>query len=350
MKQIINTLQKKASKFLLFAALVCTITSCDSILNYDEGDCSVEYRVRFKYDYNMKYANAFANEVKRVTLYAFDDEGIFVYQRTEEGEILKADDYSMKVDIEPGNYHLIAWAGLTDESYAIPLLTPGKSNLEELTVKTKRILQTRSADGESINLIKEKLALLWHGESRQALTRAGKQNIITIPLVKNTNTFRIILQQMEGEALNADNFEISIYDDNGWLNYDNSLLADSELTYQPYYAASGGITRSQTKAGEENTQISTAVAEIAVNRLMADKNPTLRITDKNDKNNIILNIPLKDYLILTKPSGHAMSSQEYLDRQDEYTMTFFLDKNRQWLKTEIIINGWHIRLDDVSLN
>lgn len=349
MKQLMNTLQQKTSKLLLLSALVCTMASCDSILNYDEGDCSVEYRVRFKYDYNMKYANAFANEVKRVTLYAFDETGTFVYQRTEEGEILKADDYSMKVDIEPGNYHLIAWAGLTDESYAIPLLTPGKSDLDELTVKTKRILQTRAADGEPINLIKEKLALLWHGESLQAFTRAGKQNMITIPLVKNTNTFRIILQQMEGKALNVDDFEFSIYDDNGWLNYDNSLLKDNLLTYQPYHTASGGINRSETRADEEITQISTAIAEITVNRLMADKNPTLRITDKNN-GSVVLNIPLVDFLVLTKPSSHSMSSQEYMDRQDEYTMTFFLDKYRQWLQTEIIINGWHIRLDDVDLN
>jgi hypothetical protein len=43
--------------------------SCDSILDEKEVDCSVNYSVKFKYDYNMKHADAFANEVKSVTPY-----------------------------------------------------------------------------------------------------------------------------------------------------------------------------------------------------------------------------------------------------------------------------------------
>lgn len=348
MKRIINTLQKEASRILYLIAFACILTSCDSILNYDEGDCSVEYRVQFKYDHNMKYANAFAQEVKRITLYAFDQDGKFVYQRTEEGSILAQDNYSMKVDIEPGDYHLIAWATLDDGSFAIPLLTPEQSDINELTVKTNRMVQTRAANGDAINLVNTNLASLWHGESVQTFTRAGKQNIITIPLIKNTNTFRIILQQMQGVPMDVNQFEFSIYDDNGWLNYDNSLLKDTELTYQPYYKTSGSITRAAKTSDEETTQISTAVAEIKVGRLIAEKNPRLRITNKETKE-VILSIPLIDYLLLTKPQEHNMTAQEYLDREDEYSMTFFLDPNLAWLKTEIIINDWTIRLNDTEL-
>ena len=55
--------------------------SCDNILAEEEEDCSIHYRVKFKYDYNMKYADAFANEVNSVTLYAFDDDGKLVFQK-----------------------------------------------------------------------------------------------------------------------------------------------------------------------------------------------------------------------------------------------------------------------------
>lgn len=331
----------------MLSLLACSVVSCDSVLNYDEGDCSVEYRVRFKYDYNMKYANAFANEVKKVTLYAFDETGTFVYQRTEEGDILKADDYTMKVDIEPGKYHLVAWAGLDDKSFAVPLLTPGRSDIDELTVKTNRIINTR-ANGEERNIVNSKLSSLWHGESLQTLTRAGQETIITVPLVKNTNTIRIILQQMEGAEVSVDKFEFSIYDDNGWMNYDNSLLKDDQLTYQPYYRAQGSTTRTADSNGnvqDDNTAISVAVAEITVARLMADKNPRLRITNK-ETGETVLSIPLVQYLLLTEQESHNMEPQEYLDRQDEYSMTFFLDKNMNWLTSRIIINGWTIRLNN----
>lgn len=347
MKRLINALHKESGKFLYIITFISILASCDSILDYNEGDCSVEYRIRFKYDYNMKYANAFANEVKRVTLYAFDTDGKFVYQRTEEGETLGQDDYSMKVDIEPGNYRLVVWASLNDGSYEIPILTPGESDIEELTVKTNRIIQTHADNGESVNLVNSRLSPLWHGECLHTFTRAKRQEVITVPLVKNTNTFRIILQQMRGLQLIDNHFEFSIYDDNGWLNYDNSLLEDSELTYRPFYTTSGGITRAAATDGE-TTQISTAIAEISVGRLIAEKNPRLRITNK-ETGATVLAMPLIKFLLLTKPTEHALPAQEHLDRQDEYSMTFFLDQNLAWLQTEIIINGWIIRLNDQDI-
>jgi hypothetical protein len=41
--------------------------------------------------------------------------------------------------------------------------------------------------------------------------------------------------------------------------------------------------------------------------------------------------------------------QEFLDRQDEYNMTFFLDNNLRWLNAEIIINSYRVVLNDVGL-
>lgn len=345
MKRILTTIQKEASKLLLLTVLAGAMASCDSVLDYEEGDCTVEYRVRFKYDYNLKFANAFANEVKRVTLYAFDDNGQFIYQTTDEGEPLKADDYSMKVDIEPGDYHLIAWAGVNDESFAIPVLTPGTSNIEELTVKTNRIAQTR-ANGENENIVNKELSSLFHGESVQTFTRSGngRENIITINLMKNTNTMRIVLHQMDGVEIDIKKFDFAIYDDNGWMNYDNTLLKDDLLTYKPYSQSSGTTTRT-TKSGE-NTSISVAVAQLSVARLVAEQNPILRITNK-ETGAVVIQIALIEYLKLLQMEGHNMGIQEYLDRQDEYALTFFLDKDMSWLKTKIEINGWTIRLNDL---
>ncbi len=41
-----------------------------------------------------------------------------------------------------------------------------------------------------------------------------------------------------------------------------------------------------------------------------------------------------------------MSNQEYLYRQDEYPMTFFLDENNQWINSVIYINAWRIVLNN----
>ena len=144
MKQILTTIQEKTSKILSLAILAGTIASCDSVLNYNE-DCDIEYCVKFKYDYNMEEKDVFAEQVRTVTLYAFDDNNNLVYQNTDEGEPLGEGNYAMNVvGIDPSQYRLVVWAGLNDESFAVPLLYPNQSKIEELTVpevpqKMKRI-------------------------------------------------------------------------------------------------------------------------------------------------------------------------------------------------------------------
>ena len=46
MKRILTTIQKEANKILLLTVLAGAMASCDSILDFEEGDCSIEYRVK----------------------------------------------------------------------------------------------------------------------------------------------------------------------------------------------------------------------------------------------------------------------------------------------------------------
>lgn len=44
-----------------------------------------------------------------------------------------------------------------------------------------------------------------------------------------------------------------------------------------------------------------------------------------------------------------MSDQEYLDRQDEYNMVFFLDENDRWVNSTIYINSWKVVLGSIEV-
>lgn len=345
----VKTFARQFSFSLMMAmTLGSAVVSCDSILGEEEVDCSVEYRVKFKYDYNMKYADAFSREVGTVTLYAFDDNGKLVYQKTEEGDVLGEEGYTMKVDLEPGDYHLVIWAGLNDEaSFSVPLVTAGESSLDELQCRMDR-LYSRAADGTAV--VNSKLSALWHGEvTKQSFSRAASSQVVTVPLVKNTNTIRIILQQMDGVTVEVDKFEFTITDDNGLMNYDNKLLEDETLTYYPYYRMQGGTDMGTRADGDaEDSNISVAIAQITVGRLVVENNPRLTITNK-ETGEPVLSIPLVKYLLLTEAEGHEMTNQEYLDRQDEYNMTFFLDESMKWINTSIIINDWVVRFNELDM-
>ena len=346
MKTVVKTFARQFSSLIMAIALGSAVVSCDSILDEEEVDCSVHYRVQFKYDYNMKYADAFANEVSSVTLYAFDDNGKLAFQKTEEGEILKAKDYYMDLEVPSGDYRLITWAGRLNEeaSFSVPLMTVGQSTYEELKCKMERAY-SRAEDGSAF--INTELTGLWHGDvkAHNFPSRAAMIETVTVPLVKNTNKIRIILQQMNGTGLDVDNFEFSITDDNGYMNYDNMLLDDEMITYYPYFHADGSTAFEDDVQVEEGDNISVAVAQLTVGRLVVEQNPYLTITNRENGEQI-LHIPLIKYLLLTEAEGHDMTNQEYLDRQDEYHMTFFLDENNAWINTRIIINDWVVRFND----
>ncbi|MBR5478056.1 MAG: FimB/Mfa2 family fimbrial subunit, partial [Bacteroidaceae bacterium] len=122
---------------VLLSLFAVMFTSCDDSFVYDdEGDCSVHYRIKFKYDRNMKFADAFSTEVTSVALYAFDKSGILVYQGAESGTALADAGYALPVELQPGEYELLAWCGVGDGgSFVVPLATVGVTTKEELTCR-----------------------------------------------------------------------------------------------------------------------------------------------------------------------------------------------------------------------
>lgn len=362
MKRILTAIQEKVDKLLLLTLLAGAITSCDSILDYDEGDCSIEYCVKFKYDYNMEEVDVFAQQVRTVTLYAFDDNNNLVYQKTDQGELLGDKDYAMTVDIDPSKFHLIAWAGLNNESFAVPLLYPQQSQIEELKVKTLRKAVTRAEAGNEKGnyIVEQELHSLWHGEVKNGpATRSGNQQISTVSLVKNTNNIRIVVAQVNRSggpvtrALTAETFKCEIYDDNGYMDYDNSLLNDNLLTYKPFVVEPESVSsRAFSDTDEPAKEYNAVISEISVARLMADKTPELTIVNSDTQETLfhVSNlVKFLEKLQLEKYKDRHYTLQEYLDREDAYSMIVFVDEKLTLIKTVVDVNDWIIQINDIHL-
>lgn len=362
MKRILTTIQEKANKILLLTILAGAITSCDSVLNYDEGDCSIEYCVKFKYDYNMEEVDVFAEQVRTVTLYAFDDNNNLVYQNTDEGEPLGEGNYSMKVDIDPSQYRLVVWAGLNDESFAVPLLYPNQAKIDELTVKTLRNQATRSTseDEKDQYIVENSLYSLWHGEVKKGpTTRSGRQQITNVSLVKNTNTIHVSVVQVNQsnapitKALTEESFQCAIYDDNGYMNYDNSLLEDNLLTYKPYNTKVEIVkTRAFSAENEPAKEYNGITCDLSVARLVEGQTPELTIKNSKTQEVLFHSSDLIKYfeeVDAEKYKNRNYSLQEYLDREDEYSIKIFVDEKLALIKTVIDVNDWIIQLNDIEL-
>ena len=315
--------------------------SCERIFEY-EGDCSSTWRVDFRYDMNMKYADAFAHEAKAVTLYAFDGNDVLVWQKTEHGDLLASEDYAMSLELTPGVYDLIAWStcDIAKDCFAFPAVEVGKTLKQELICEMKR---QRDDSGKALSA--RYLGSLMHGciEDLEVTDLEGTHTV-SMPMVKNTNDVRIVLQHLSGENVDPKLFTFSITDKNGLLGHDNSLLPCEEICYCPWRQETVS-TQTGTRAV---TEVGALIAELTLNRLMLENNPRLNVF--NNKGETVLSIPLINYALMIKSHYDVMSDQEYLDRQDEYNMTFCLDDDMHWVSSHIFINSWKVVLSDVDFD
>jgi hypothetical protein len=343
----------------MLLALAPVLSSCEGVIYDDEGDCSVNYQVRFIDDMNLKFTDAFNEEVTSVTLYAFDDEGTLVWSGSDSGDAIhpSGGTYAMSINaLQPGNYHLIAWAGLKDNNaFTVPDMVPGVSKMTDLTCTMQR---TRDNEGESIS--STNLDPVFFGSADITIPETDDPGTHTFPvyLIKDTNGVNVVLQQLDGEELDPDDYEFVIETDNAHINYDNSLIAGEEpFLYNPWEQASGSATigsnESMTYSGgdEEYSAHTSVVAHLSISRLVqqttwrAYTRPTLTVY-KRSSGETILSVPIIDYALLVRGYyPQITSTQEYLDRQDDYNMTFFLRHGR-WMSSVIIINAWRIVLNN----
>lgn len=247
-------------------ALVClsALPSCNSWLYEEEGDCSVYYRLRFRYDRNLKWADAFANEVSSVHLYAFDPSGVLVWQQERQIDPATAENYSMLLDLPPGDYRLLAWCGLQnngerEESFSVPEAHVGETRMEQL-----QCILNRKHD-ESGAYSNERLYRLFHGTLDVSLpvNEDGGSYDYTMYLTKNTNHVRVILQHLSGEDVDANQFTFRIEDENGLMAHDNELMADENITYRPWKTQSGesGVDKEDSRA---IVNVKGAIADLTV--------------------------------------------------------------------------------------
>lgn len=318
--------------------LVALATMLHSCVYEDEVPCPCE--LRFVYDYNMEFADAFPTQVDDVILFIFDEQGRFVQQREEQGEAFDTD-YRMQLSLPAGTYRLVAWAGTRTDAdcYRLsPALTPGVSTIDELKLRLNATETTYARN----------LADLWHGMLPTFKVEPNAPAYGVLPLVKDVNRFRILLQYTGGEALSGSDYAVYLRADNHRYNYDNSLEASGVLNYMPYVQQTAQLVNdSEDLVSPSVGNISAVVAELATLRLMADQATRFVVRDLK-KGKDLLNINLVQYLELMRMEEHAdMPLQEYLDRESTYRIILFMEKNSAGALTMVAmqINRWRLVLN-----
>lgn len=319
---------------LSFALATMSMTSC---IKDNQDDCTLD--LNFRYVYNMQNADGFTHEVDEVEVYVFDNTGRFVDQYV--SGVTEGQDCTMHLPLlDPGKYTFVAWAHSLDEADELANFDiTAKSECATLEDLTAHLRQTDDRADHKLNS-------LLNGTLEAEVSGANRH--LTIDMMKCTNALRVILMPSRaGQTLASEDFDIHIEGRNGWLAYDASTYQEDSVNYYPYYQKLEQADNTTVGDAEINNAV---VADLNTSRILYGSNPRLVIRNKNT-NQEILNIDLAWFLTLQAIGEHKgeWGNQEYLDRQDEYAMTFFID-GETWMKTHIIVNGWVLSLEETELD
>lgn len=341
---------------------------CD-MMKTDVSDCPTGLYVSFKYDYNIQRSDMFRDHVGGVTLYVFDENNKFVMQQEENNIVeagytpLKKYDYKMRLNVPEGKYRLVALAH--QKSYDEAVNSKGakfrRTNLQvgddisKLQVILDRTSASSRVDASGVSTVENQnlpMDTAFHAiNDTHTVASATSASYDTLSMTRNTKMLTVSLRQLDDEAsISTDDFDVYILDNNGTTNYDNSVADDEDIKYTPHDT---WITDFSDADG--NVLQRAAHYGITFNRLIyyttPSDNAVLVITNKQTQKEVaVINLP--DCLAQGRNAveRYQYSAQEFLDREYNYKLDFFL-KGDTWLYVDLSISvtSWSQRIQKVNL-
>jgi len=389
-------------KHLAAMAVMGLLTQACSMMHDDIKECPTGLYVRFVYDYNTARADMFKDHVGYVALYVYDVAGKKVAEKTVANGDGSAPlhDYGFSIHFDDGE--------LPDGQYRLQAVAMQKHWDDALTTKGAKYRRNNPSThtGLSISLdssdttidstgiyhpvsAEAPLDTLWHtlrvtsdeptdGTGTHALhstkkpytiyplsdqyvtVREGYATYATVSLIRDTKHLNITLRQLDDpQEVNAGDYDVYITDDNSVLAHDNEVVASHKLLYTPYSSWTshydGGNIVVETKSRAATDINRTAHYNIMFNRLMMrdeeKENARLYIV-KHETDSTVAEINLPAILSEGRIAYdmYKYTPQEYLDREYDYHLNFFL-KGDKWQYLDVTINvlSWSKRVQNVEL-
>ena len=368
----------KNSKHIFGALLLLgglSLSSCDSLVFDEADDCVQGVAIRFIYDYHMERgANSFPANVDCVSLFIFDKDGNFIDHKYETSEVLKNENYTMDLPLPYGDYHLVAYGGLVCDNPSFEInhdwFTKSQTISHKNDILVKLPLDEDNQSKVKLHDIEERTGGLFYGTVDITVTKDDVRNqyrVVTLPMMKDTNNIQVILQEISDPSqMDYNDYDFTLTDDNFQLDGYNNLIStvtpDNQPEYKPYSYENRvmGYVEYQSKDGALNTEDNTkpvqvACVEFSTSRLLHKNAGSARLvirkknTRADEEAAPLIDIPFITYLEAVRGYGQnwIKDDQEFLDRQSQWTMMFFL-QNGRWINTRISVNAWTVRLNTAS--
>lgn len=302
------------------------LVSC-SWVGDDTDDCPYGFWLRLHYTYNILDVEAVEQYVDNACVYVYDADGHYVKRIDVDHNELKANGYKVRVEGLPeGDYQFVVWSGLGSDSYVV-------SGDTQPMDAFRLSLATENGHSDSA------LTPLFHGY-QPTVHYDNRYAVYDVGLMKDTNQLVCLVVSLSEQAdMNADDYTMKVVAANGMMDALNGLPSAVLTTYEPF--EQGPVTIDDPDYGE----LKGLRFSMMTLRLMSGQESRI-VFGKRDTGETLFSISLPEYVgmigSLYTNLGRPLSVQEYLDRQDLYTIVFYLSEGMDQL-LQLKVNSWRLR-------
>lgn len=333
---------KKIAFILPLAAMI--LASC-----WHEGQKDCDSFLTFTYTYNFPGADHFEQEVSSIDLLLFDGDGLYQNKLTvpapaKAGAFPAGFTYALPRDLVNVN-NIITLGGSYQNAFDLmpTSLVKGQTRLDEIQLVVKE-QPTGTGSMPAVfygGRLQDDILKPADGTPGTPVVMKYYNEVHTVELMKISKTFRILLKVTENDIpVDGSTFDFEITAPNATLGMNVEPVGNDVYPYYPYLR-------------EEVAGTNYTAAEIWTPRLMAGADNTLTITQNIFPFDMVFQEDLNDllYALMLQAQEESVGDfQEYLDREDTYSMVIILKKTEtpggaRYLSTRIEINGWLVRED-----
>jgi len=293
----------------------------------DYDDCPYGFWLNLHYTYNIMDVEAAPEYISEVTVYIYDADGNYVSRLDVPQSVLKANGHRVRIEGLPeGDYQFVVWSGIGNSTYAV---SGDRSTINQFSLSLAQ-------PGSNVSSC---LSDLYYG-NLQTVHFDDSYKVHDVYMMKNTNQLACLVVPMTDDAtVSPDDFDMKVVSANGTMDARNMLISDNVMTYHPF------VRNAVTFDDAEYGKLNGTSFNISTLRLMEDRDCRL-VLEKKDTGETIFNISFPEYVgmigTLYTNLGRQLTVQEYLDRQDFYTIVFYLSSDLDQL-VQLRVNSWRLR-------
>lgn len=302
------------------------MTSCSWVKD-DIDDCPFGFWLKLHYTYNILDVDAAPKYVTDAHVYVYDAEGNYIKRIIVTQDMLISNNYRVRVEgLEEGDYQFVVWSGMG-------------SNLYSVSGDTQSIGDFRLSIADVTAPCDYQLPSLFYGYL-PAVHYDDSYAEYSVGLMKNTNQLACLVVSVDNQlTLSPTDYSMKIVASNGVMNALNLPVATMKTTYEPYVNESVSIN------DPDYGTLNGIKFGLSTLRLMDSKDCRI-IFERKSTGQHLFDISLSEYMgmigSLYTNSGRVLPVQEYLDRQDFYTVIFFLSGDVGMLM-QLQVNNWRLR-------